>query len=437
MAGLCGTRQCASRRTRRSRCTRARAPCLRGRTDDSWLTPTASTLATHARGTRGSARPRTRRRPRPSTTRRTASSRSAESTNGEVACRNTVTPGGVAGTDGDLVERVQQCGDSELAVSPASSTGRRITPAPSGVRGIGDAVVVGRHEHGVDAARADRRADRAGDQRHARDGREVLAPEALGAASSGHDGDDPRRGGRWRDRCVARLGACRKAMRANLPLGDQRVNDERPGGDRVARAAGGRVSGSGRRRLVWRRRGRSGRPPRRSSTCAATVRSCAHHCWIVSPGLAGLVCLALAGCTPSAPARRPPRHARTDDAAPTETPAALHEPESRYGLECDALGRRRARHRRLLGRRPAVDPLVTASGVGIAIPRRTSILSQGGTVCEWSNGVAMSTPVRIRSRLCRRHRLGDAPPPLRPGRPRLQATACRATFAPAARTPAR
>ena len=101
--------------------------------------------------------------------------------------------GQVAGTDGDLVERVQQCGLGARGVARELDRAADHSGA-LGVRGVGDAVVVGRDEHGVDAARADGRADRAGDQRHARDGREVLAREALGAASGGHDRDDPRRG---------------------------------------------------------------------------------------------------------------------------------------------------------------------------------------------------------------------------------------------------
>jgi hypothetical protein len=113
---------------------------------------------------------------------------------------------------------------------------------------------------------------------------------------------------------------------------------------------------------------------------------------IVSPGLVGLVCLALAGCTPSAPgAATPTPTPAPTTAAPTETPAAVHEPASRYGLECDDLVDEALATGTFSVAVAAVDPLVTASGVGIAIPRRTSILSQGGMVCEWSNGVAMNT----------------------------------------------
>ena len=87
----------------------------------------------------------------------------------------------------------------------------------------------------------------------------------------------------------------------------------------------------------------------------------------------------------------PDAESRTDDRRPTETPVAWHEPESRYGLECDALVDDALAADTFSVAVSEVDPLVTASGVGIAIPRNTSILSQGGTVCEWSNGVAMNT----------------------------------------------
>lgn len=68
-------------------------------------------------------------------------------------------------------------------------------------------------------------------------------------------------------------------------------------------------------------------------------------------------------------------------------------PESRYGLDCATI----ADDALITAAVPSgssADPLVTASGVGIAIPRVTSIISVGGNVCEWSNGCPPERPVR-------------------------------------------
>ena len=75
-------------------------------------------------------------------------------------------------------------------------------------------------------------------------------------------------------------------------------------------------------------------------------------------------------------------------ASPTpteEADATWFVPESRYGLDCATI----ADDALITAAVPSgssADPLVTASGVGIAIPRVTSIISVGGNVCEWSNG---------------------------------------------------
>lgn len=77
------------------------------------------------------------------------------------------------------------------------------------------------------------------------------------------------------------------------------------------------------------------------------------------------------------------------DSGPTPSPAPTEDagflPQSRYGLDCDTL----VDDALIAAAVPSAadaDPLVTATGVGIAIPRMTSILSVGGDVCEWSNG---------------------------------------------------
>lgn len=76
---------------------------------------------------------------------------------------------------------------------------------------------------------------------------------------------------------------------------------------------------------------------------------------------------------------------------PSEDPMVSGMPESRYGLTCESLVDP-ALVSNLFGTGVApADPIVTASGVGIAIPRITSILSVGGTVCQWSNGQAYNS----------------------------------------------
>ncbi len=83
-------------------------------------------------------------------------------------------------------------------------------------------------------------------------------------------------------------------------------------------------------------------------------------------------------------------------ASPTpteEADATWFVPESRYGLDCATI----ADDALITAAVPSgssADPLVTASGVGIAIPRVTSIISVGGNVCEWSNGCPPERPVR-------------------------------------------
>ena len=177
----------------------------------------------------------------------------------------------------------------------------------------------------------------------------------------------------------------------------------------MAGAAGGRVSGTGRRRSVETRRGRSGRPPRRSSTCAATVRSCAHHCsschrasraWSASPSRA---------VPRRRPARRPDADPRADDRRADRDACRVARTRIALRSRVRRPGRRRAGHRHLLDRRrrrrparhgvgrrdrdpaPHLDPVAGRNRVRVVERRRHE------------------HPVRIRSRLCRRRRLGDAP----------------------------
>ncbi|WP_448006173.1 hypothetical protein [Agromyces bauzanensis] len=76
---------------------------------------------------------------------------------------------------------------------------------------------------------------------------------------------------------------------------------------------------------------------------------------------------------------------------PTEDPVVPGMPESRYGLTCETLVDPALVSDLFNTDVAPADPIVTASGVGIAIPRITSILSVGGTVCQWSNGEAYNS----------------------------------------------
>lgn len=73
-------------------------------------------------------------------------------------------------------------------------------------------------------------------------------------------------------------------------------------------------------------------------------------------------------------------------APPTEYVAEPGQPASRYSFDCGTLVDPALVSDLFTTAVDPSDPIVTASGVGMAIPRTTSILSVGGTVCEWSNG---------------------------------------------------
>ncbi|WP_156891595.1 hypothetical protein [Agromyces subbeticus] len=85
-----------------------------------------------------------------------------------------------------------------------------------------------------------------------------------------------------------------------------------------------------------------------------------------------------------------PTPTATPTPTPTPPPAPVVEagpPPSRYGLECGSLVAESMAADLFNTEVGSVDPIVSASGVGVAIPRPTSVLSLGGTLCGWSNGV--------------------------------------------------
>jgi hypothetical protein len=82
-------------------------------------------------------------------------------------------------------------------------------------------------------------------------------------------------------------------------------------------------------------------------------------------------------------------------APPTASPRVEYsvtagQPASRYGLDCGTLVDPALVSGLFTTEVTAVDPILSESGVGIAIPRRSAILAVGGSVCEWSNGVPMN-----------------------------------------------
>ena len=76
--------------------------------------------------------------------------------------------------------------------------------------------------------------------------------------------------------------------------------------------------------------------------------------------------------------------------APIEYAVTAGQPASRYGLDCGTLIDPTLVSGLFTTDVAAADPILSESGVGIAIPRRSAILAVGGSVCEWSNGVPMN-----------------------------------------------
>jgi hypothetical protein len=68
------------------------------------------------------------------------------------------------------------------------------------------------------------------------------------------------------------------------------------------------------------------------------------------------------------------------------------EPESRYGLDCETLVSPELLEELFTEHVGPTDPLVTAAGAGVGVAMPTSIITEGGLVCGWSNG----EPVDIR-----------------------------------------
>lgn len=77
-------------------------------------------------------------------------------------------------------------------------------------------------------------------------------------------------------------------------------------------------------------------------------------------------------------------------APPSEYAVTAGQPASRYGLDCATLVDPALVSGLFTTEVAPVDPILSESGVGIAIPRRSAILAVGGSVCEWSNGVPMN-----------------------------------------------
>ncbi|MCP2367366.1 hypothetical protein BCL57_001520 [Agromyces flavus] len=100
--------------------------------------------------------------------------------------------------------------------------------------------------------------------------------------------------------------------------------------------------------------------------------------------------------TPASTPTSPPttEYSVTPSSAPPPPPAPAPpitaQPASRYGLDCGSLVDPALVSGVFTTDVAAIDPILSESGVGIAIPRRAAILAVGGSVCEWSNGVPMN-----------------------------------------------
>ena len=83
-----------------------------------------------------------------------------------------------------------------------------------------------------------------------------------------------------------------------------------------------------------------------------------------------------------------PSEAPSPTPVPSEYEVIPGQPASRYDLSCESLLDAALVSRLFTVEVAPTDPIITASGIGISIPRRTSILAQGGLLCESSNGLA-------------------------------------------------
>ncbi|SFR83487.1 hypothetical protein SAMN05428970_2810 [Agromyces sp. CF514] len=96
----------------------------------------------------------------------------------------------------------------------------------------------------------------------------------------------------------------------------------------------------------------------------------------------------------SAPAPTPTETATPTPAAPTVAPPVIGtQPAARYDLSCDGMVDPSTVAALFPVEVGPVDPIVTASKVSSGIPRITSVLAVGGTVCEWSNGMGYNSVV--------------------------------------------
>jgi hypothetical protein len=98
-----------------------------------------------------------------------------------------------------------------------------------------------------------------------------------------------------------------------------------------------------------------------------------------------------------APQQLAPIASPSPEPTPTATPspepvyeAIPGQPASRFGLDCDTLVDPALVQGMFTTPVESVDPIASASGTSDSIPIRTSIMSIGGTVCEWSNAVPSS-----------------------------------------------
>lgn len=74
-------------------------------------------------------------------------------------------------------------------------------------------------------------------------------------------------------------------------------------------------------------------------------------------------------------------------APPREHEDISEQPESRYGIDCGTLVDESLISDLFTVALEPRDPIATAASMDIGIPKITSVLSVGGTACEWSSGV--------------------------------------------------
>lgn len=127
-------------------------------------------------------------------------------------------------------------------------------------------------------------------------------------------------------------------------------------------------------------------------------------------GLGATAAYAITVAASQEPQAAPPAQTFTPPASPTATPAPTPtpptpefdvtpgQPASRYGLDCETLVDQSFVQALFTVPVAASDPIVTGSRGTMWVPIGTSVMSLGGTVCEWSDGTGYRALISVTPR---------------------------------------